>query len=91
MTEPGETARMYIQCAGSVSIDGRPAGRLDPAAYEILAGYVPALASWVHQGVCLGGWTKSVPPLPAVGALFVCRFYPTVSLQLTGAKHLARI
>ncbi len=33
--------RLYIQCAGSVSIDGQPMGRLDPAAYEILADHVP--------------------------------------------------
>ena len=32
---------MYSQCAGSVSINRQPVGHLDPAAYDILATYVP--------------------------------------------------
>jgi hypothetical protein len=36
-----KTARLCIQCAGSVSIDGQSAGRLDAWAYEHLAGLAP--------------------------------------------------
>ncbi len=37
MSSEGKTARLFIQCAGSVSLDGQPAGRLDYWAYEHLA------------------------------------------------------